>query len=378
MTEPKAKKNPFPGVVVVKDRHGKERLRFKTQKAGGFSCYLPGPYGSKAFKDAYKEAVTRRQAPASRPPHGSVGWVIMKYLASPRFLSVSDARRKTFGRELDWIREQAGDLPMARLEVQHVDALMGRKSGPTAANTVKKNLSTLFRFAALPRASGGRGLRIDNPARHAISRKERRGGYHTATAAEMARFLAYWGPGTKPRLVFLLAQNTGAARVDLSRLDMNDIRGGCLHYSIQKTGVEGVYEIGPDLQAELDLLPVGQVHLIAQDGRDRPYVPESLGNRFKVWAKAAGVPLVTIHSIRKGQATAIAEAGGMENEVMSYLAHATTEEARTYTVAAERRRLTKAGLARLNSAEIPVQGANQLAELASSIMQRFDTMEKNM
>ncbi len=46
----------------------------------------------------------------------------------------------------------------------------------------------------------------------------------------------------------------------------------------------------------------------------------------------------------QAQATAIAEAGGTENEVMSYLAHATTKEARTYTVAAVRKRLTKLGV----------------------------------
>ena len=192
----------------------------------------------------------------------------------------------------------------------------------------------------------------------------------------MARYLAHWGPGTKPRLVFLLAQNTGAARVDLSRLDRNDIRGGCLHYSRQKTGVEGTYEILPALAAELALLPVDQVYLIAQDGRDRPYTPESLGNRFKVWAKAAGVPHVTIHSIRKGQATAIAEAGGTENEVMSFLAHATTEEARTYTVAADRKRLTKSGLQRLNVAEIPVQEANHSDRLDLSTPQHIEIIEE--
>lgn len=191
----------------------------------------------------------------------------------------------------------------------------------------------------------------------------------------MACFLAHWGPGTKARLAFLLAQNTGAARVDLTGLDRDDIRDGCIHYSRQKTGVEGVYEIQPDLMAGLDRLPPGQFHLIAQD---RPYTPEPLGNRFKAWAKAAGVPLMTIHGIRKGQATAIAEAGGTENEVMSYLAHATTEEARTHTVAASRKRLMQSGLKRLDSAETPVQGSSQLDELVALIAQGFENMEKNM
>ncbi|SEC14018.1 Phage integrase family protein [Rhodobacter sp. 24-YEA-8] len=370
--------NPYPGLVRVKDRHGKERLRYKTKRRGGFSCYLPGPYGSPEFKRAYKEASEALAAPSVVAPYGSLGWAVTKYLSNAHWATLSAARKGTLRRELDWLREQAGDLPLARFGVEHVQALMERKTGPTAANTVKKNLSMLFNFAAKPSKAGGLGLRIDNPARHAVSRKERKGGYHTATADEMARYLAHWGPGTKARLAFLLAQNTGAARADLSGLDRSDIRDGCLHYSRQKTGIEGVYEIGPELAEELSRLPSEQVYLIAQNKRDRPYKAESLGNIFKKWAESAGVPAITIHGVRKGQATAIAEAGGTENEVMSYLAHATTEEARTYTVAASRKRLTKSGLERLNGADSPVQGANQLVELAASIMQRLDNMENNM
>lgn len=51
----------YPCVVRVKGRHGNERFRFKTKKAGGFSCYLPGPYGPAAFKTAYKDAVRRTE-----------------------------------------------------------------------------------------------------------------------------------------------------------------------------------------------------------------------------------------------------------------------------------------------------------------------------
>lgn len=174
-------------------------------------------------------------------PYGSSGWAVTKYFSNAHWASLSDSRKRTLRRELDWRRGQAGDLPLARFGIEHVQALMEMKAGPTAANTVKKNLSMLFNFAAKPSKAGGLGLRIDN----AVSRKERKGGYHTATADEMARYLAHWGPGTKAWLAFLLAQNIGAARVDLSALDRGDIRDGCIHYSRQKTGIEGVYEIGP-------------------------------------------------------------------------------------------------------------------------------------
>ncbi len=83
---------------------------------------------------------------------------------------------------------------------------------------------------------------------------------------------------------------------------------------------------------------------------------------------------ITIHGVRKGQATAIAEAGGTENEVMSYLAHATTEEARTYTAAANRKKLTKPAFERLNGTTNPAQGANHFEELAASILRRVDMM----
>ena len=372
------KPNEYPGVTRTKDRHGRERFRFKTKRNGGFSCYLPGAWGSPEFRAAYKTAYESRRTPASVAPAGSVGWVITQYLSTARVAELSDARRKTLRHELDWLRGQAGDLPLSRMEVQHVEALMRRKPGPTAANTVRKNLSMLFNFAGRPKKAGGLGLRVDNPARFAAPRKTPGGGYHTATAAEMAKFLAHWGPGTKARLVFLLAQNTGAARIDLTKLKRSDISDGFIHYARQKTGQAGTYPIQPELQAELDRLPADQDHLVVQDDSPRPYAPESLGNLFGKWADAAGVPGVSIHGVRKGQATAFAEAGSTEHEVMSYLAHKTTAEARTYTQAASRKTLTNSAFDRSNSRIGLPQESNQFDGLAALLMQRFDTMEKKM
>lgn len=68
---------------------------------------------------------------------------------------------------------------------------MGMKQGPTAANTVKKNLSMLFNFAAKKLAYVG-----PNPARHADKLKTNPDGYHTWTYEEIDRFLKRHGPGT--------------------------------------------------------------------------------------------------------------------------------------------------------------------------------------
>ena len=51
------RRNPFPGVTVVKDRHGKLRYRLRrTIKSRKVDCYLPGVIGSTEFRAAYDEA----------------------------------------------------------------------------------------------------------------------------------------------------------------------------------------------------------------------------------------------------------------------------------------------------------------------------------
>ena len=44
------RRNPYPGVTRVTDRHGKVRWRFRRK---GFSAYLAGPYGSADVRAAY-------------------------------------------------------------------------------------------------------------------------------------------------------------------------------------------------------------------------------------------------------------------------------------------------------------------------------------
>ena len=364
-------KNPYPGVTRIVDRHGKVRWRFRG-KGGAGSTYLPGPYGGPEFRHAYEEAVAgvASSAKVNHAVHGSLGWAVTNYLASSRYRGLSDSRKRSLRGELDWLRTQAGDLPLSRFGVVHVEALMDMKDGrPAAANTVRKNMSMLFRFAATPVKLGGLGLKVDNMAAFAKKREERADGYHTWTDAEMAQFLAHHGPGSKARLVFLLAQNMGVARADLVRLTRGNVSGSVIRYSRQKTRVPGEYPISNDLRTELDRLPSDQFLLVSHSG-GLPYKPETLGNWFKDQATAAGLPHCTIHGIRKGQATAIAERGGTENELMAFLAHATTEEAKTYVKKASRTRLAKAALARL-------EGTNP-EQLMSNLITRLDTIAKDV
>ena len=143
MANPRAlvRKNPFPGVTRTVDRHGKVRWRFRKQ--GRADLYLPGAFGSAEFRAAYEAALqgTKTPAPRTNATYGTLAGLIETCLRSPKFLSLSDVRRASLRRELDWLRDQAGKyqiggLAAKLLAAKHVEALMSRKAGPTAAHTV--------------------------------------------------------------------------------------------------------------------------------------------------------------------------------------------------------------------------------------------------
>ena len=183
------KKNPFPGVTKVTDRHGKARWRYR---AKGFSCYIPGPYGSAEFRAAYEAA----RAQGKRPPvagaaRGTLSWLIAAYLDSARFRNLAASSRASQRRQFDWLRDQAGDLPFACFAVRHVEALMERKTGPAAANAVAKRLSSLFAYACRM------GHMAANPAAVAEKHKVLPGGYHTWTEGEVDKFRGITRPAAR-------------------------------------------------------------------------------------------------------------------------------------------------------------------------------------
>ncbi|MBN2629091.1 MAG: tyrosine-type recombinase/integrase [Rhodobacteraceae bacterium] len=348
------RKNPFPGVTRIVDQHGTTRFRYRCK---GFSTYLPGPYASVAFRAAYDAAVEGAKTPnRSTTPQGTLAWLIEAYLGSPKYRNLSDSRKRSIRGEMDWLRGIAGDLPFAKLGTRHIEALMGKKTGPTAANTVKKNLSLLFNFA-IKREMGV----TFNPARYADRLKENPDGYHTWTESEIDRFLDHHGEGTKARLACLLALNTGASRQDLSRMGWQNVTGGRIAYRRGKTHVGADLPILDALRAELQRLPADTL-LFLTHGQGRPYKPETLGNWFRDQCRAAGVP-GSLHGLRKAGATRLANAGATPDEIRAFLAHATNKEGSTYTGKADRSRLADSGMAKLSG----VKQEQNLSNIATTL-----------
>lgn len=337
------RKNPYPG---VRKNIVKGRIYWKFE-AGDFRCNIPGPYGGPEFLAAYEAATKGAKIPVSTAEPGTVSWLIEQYLGSLKYLNLSASRKRSIRGELDWLRGTAGKYHFARLEVRHIEALMTKKTGPTAKNTVKKNMSMLFNFAAKKLSYTG-----PNPARFAEKMKTNPDGYHTWTDAEVDRFLARHPAGSKARLVMLLALNTGMSRTDLSRVGWQHVthKGGKgrIAYKRAKTSVTADLPILPDLADELAKVPQDRLLLICQDARPIGYKPETLGNWFRDRCAEAKVP-GSLHGLRKAGATRLANAGASDWEVASYLAHADTKQADVYTKKANRAKLADSGFAKLGN-----------------------------
>lgn len=63
-----------------------------------FTCHLPGPYGSVAFRAAYDAAIDGAKAPnPGKTPQGTLGWLIEQYLARPKYRTCRKAASAAFG-----------------------------------------------------------------------------------------------------------------------------------------------------------------------------------------------------------------------------------------------------------------------------------------
>ena len=347
------RRSPYPGVRPVLDRHGVRRFRFRRTRRGTavIDTYLPGPWGGAAFVAAYERAIADAEADRTskmplRAKAGTIGHIIESYLSSKDYAGLAASTKRAKRLRLDRIRANLGKHPLDSLKVHHVEKIMDKQGGPHAANRLKKELAEMYRHAA--RFHGYTG---PNPATFAKARKGRKGGFHTWTMEEVARFRATFPSGTQPRLAMELLLNSGAARVDVIRLGPRDVKDGSLTYRRRKTENQGedvidvTVPITAYLRTELEANPPKGLTFLCHGVTGQAYIGGSFGNAFGRWCAKAGVP-GRAHGLRKAGATSLAEAGATEWEIASYLGHSSTKEAATYVAAANRALMAASGMAK--------------------------------
>lgn len=326
------KNNPYPGITRIVDRHGKVRWRFR--KRGRPSCYILGQYASKEFETSYGLALSGQlgaPAVATTAKHGSFNWLIEKYYISSDWQRIGPTFKKNLGNQIERFRRAHGDRRVADLQREHIEALVAQKMDtPSAANELLKLFRRFMKFAIRQKLIT---VDVSQYIRPLATNDQ---GYHTWTDEEIDTFETKHHSNAKAILALRLMLYTGAARQDVISMGWQNVRNGRIHYRRKKTGGTVDLPIVPQLLEVLQKVPETQLLFLTHGADHSSYKPETFGNYFNDKCKEAGLLLCSAHGLRKAGATRLANGGGTEHEIMAFLGHKTTDEAKTYTKAANR------------------------------------------
>ena len=233
------KRSGLPRYVVA-DTTAAGAPRYLYRAPGRPKITLPGPMGSHAFWQAYAAAQAGLPLPgAPKLPTarrslaaGSFAWLVEEYLRSGDVrvqdtLTQSDKR----GALTSCTREPIapgdpvtfGEVEARRIEARHIEILRDRKAErPSAGNKRLIYLNLVFKWGKRQGYTGA------NPVADVPHLSKPAGGHHAWTPAEVAQFEACHEIGTRARLAFALALDTGVRISDLAQMGRQHIRDGWL------------------------------------------------------------------------------------------------------------------------------------------------------
>lgn len=224
------------------------------------------------------------------------------------------------------------DRPLGTITREDIETALFAKGGFAAINELKA-LRPVFRHAKrlrIIKTDPTAGIELDKPKSK---------GFAVAGADDIERFIERWEIGTTERLIFDLALFTGAARTDLARIGRANLSDGLLTYKRQKSGVEAVVPVTPELRAVIARTPdIAPAFILTSLGK--PFTGPGLGNRFGEAASTAGIT-ARLHGLRKAFCIYWAEQGKTTHQIAAMAGHLTLAEVQRYTAAADRRRVVK-------------------------------------
>lgn len=338
-----------PHVTPYKDRHGKQRYRFR--RAGMPSRDLPGEPGSPEFRKVHALALAGVPRKAKRPARfeartlaaawaevrESQEWRKLKPISqgqqskvAERFLAMPIAPKEAM---------TFGQMPFSGFRRPHVKAILKRYEHPHAAEAVLRFLRKLS-LVALDLEW------IENDPTHRVKFRPKLIGHRAWKDAEHTQFEARFPIGTRERLGYALALYTGQRRGDVAAMAPTDLADNAIAVKQDKTGVPLWIPVHPELRAVLDVtdLTGPAIFTGAWGGR---YTRESFGNFMADAIDKAGLPAdCRLHGLRKSAGRCLAEAGATTRMIMAVLGHKTIKEAERYTREAEQRGLAQEGIER--------------------------------
>lgn len=331
-------------VTSFKDRHGKERLRFR--RKGSTSYYFREPFGTEAFRVEYRMCLDGSSEPvgADRVAPGSINDLLGRYYRGQEYTAGSPATKRKNRGLLEGFRAEHGSKSVANIQFEHIDAILAKRAAafPTAAWNLRKQLRRLFAFAVKCR------MRADNPVEHTTRVKlPKDAGWIAWSEDDIEVYQATWPLGTTARLALELMLWTGNRRSDALKLGKQHIKNGSFHVRQQKTNKPLILPIAPPLAEAILAMPDnGQLTLITTE-YGRPFTAAGFGARMRKWCDAAGLPNRTAHGLRKSISQRMALAGTGNQGIKSVTGHSGDSEVALYTRSVDQERLAKETMRRL-------------------------------
>lgn len=325
-----------PHLSRERTRHG--RTVWYVRVGHGKRTRLSEPYGTDAFWDAYRAALSGKPvAKQAGPSAGTLSWLIARYMESAEWSDLSAATRKQRHTVYRTVEAKAGERPAKQIERRDILASRDHlRDRPHAANNYVKAMRGLFGWAVardLLKADPSKGVKL-------LAGKNDEAGFHAWTEDELARFEAKWALGTRQRLAFDVLLYTGLRRGDAVRLGRPHVRDGEFTIRTEKTNTVVIAPILPALALSIESTPTGDLTFIATE-RGRPFGKESFGTWFGKVCRAAGCP-GSAHGLRKAGARRAAEDGATEAQLNALFGWADgSRESATYTRTANRAKLAR-------------------------------------
>lgn len=343
------------------DRHGKRRYRYR---CGGRShCFKAHPTSPEGVAElaAFLAGQPTKTA-VDRYPHGTVGWLAARFVASPGFAGgKAPARLHTARLILDkFVAEFARDQ-VAGFRFDHIEAILmkaarprieqsprgpRKRGGPSAAGNLRGELLPLFDYAIRL------GLIASNPVRLATAPAVPKGGFHAWTEAEIAQYRAKHSLGSKARLALEIFLWTWMRRGDASGFGRSHLKAGRITYTQAKTGKTLQIPAAPQLLAAIEAMPATGIETFLVTDFGKPFSKAGLGNKMREWCDEANLPHCAAHGLRKAGARRAAESGGSNQQLKAMGGWSGDSEVSLYTASADQARLAESTIAAVIAADL--------------------------
>lgn len=267
----------------------------------------------------------------SEAPKDSVASLVSAYQRSPKWQSLSGNTRTSYSLYLRIVDETMGTMPVGEVRRRHIIGLRDRiasKGRLGSATVFARVMGSLFSWA------------IDNDWLDTTPVQRIKGlpGGHIKAWTDIHAARALSGLPDRLRRVVILGLYTGQRRGDLLALRWNAYDGHEIRFKQQKTGVELVLAVHPELKRELDTWERTSVTILA-DHAGKPWTSHSMYQALRREMTRLGMPGLSIHGVRKLFATSIADGGGSVHQIAAGTGHQTLGMVALYTRGADQRKL---------------------------------------